>query len=118
MRMLTLGTSIQATVVPSQAVQIGQDKSFVYVARADGTAEMRTVKPGTTTTDSMTVIEEGLKPGEQVITDGQLRLVPGSKITKGQGQPGRGQGGQGQGGDQNQGQGGGERRGNGQAPQK
>jgi len=115
---LTLGTSIQATVVPSQAVQIGQDKSFVYVARADGTAEMRTVKPGTTTTDSMTVIEEGLKPGEQVITDGQLRLVPGSKITKGQGQPGRGQGGQGQGGDQNQGQGGGERRGNGQAPQK
>jgi len=114
---LTLGTSIQATVVPSQAVQIGQDKSFVYVARADGTAEMRTVKPGTTM-DSMTVIEEGLKPGEQVITDGQLRLVPGSKITKGQGQPGRGQGGQGQGGDQNQGQSGGERRGNGQAPQK
>ena len=114
---LTLGTSLQATVVPSQAVQIGQDKSFVYVARADGTAEMRTVKPGTTM-DSMTVIEEGLKPGEQVITDGQLRLVPGSKITKGQGQPGRGQGGQGQGGDQNQGQSGGERRGNGQAPQK
>src|SRR6185436_1452387 len=53
---LTLGTSIQATVVPSQAVQIGQDKSFVYVARADATAEMRTVKPGTTM-DSMTVIE-------------------------------------------------------------
>jgi len=106
---LTLGTSLQATVVPSQAVQIGQDKSFVYVARADGTAEMRTVKPGTTM-DSMTVIEEGLKPGEQVITDGQLRLVPGSKITKGQGQPGRGQGGQG--GDQNQGgEGGGRQRG-------
>lgn len=99
---LTLGTASQATVVPSQAVQIGQDKSFVYVAKADGTAEIRTVKPGTTM-DSMTVIEEGLKPGEQVITDGQLRLVPGSKIqVKGQGQ-GRGQGG---GGDQNQGQGG------------
>jgi multidrug efflux system membrane fusion protein len=108
---LTLGTSIQATVVPSQAVQIGQDKSFVYVAKADGTAEMRTVKPGTTM-DSMTVIEEGLKPGEQVITDGQLRLVPGSKIQKGQGQAGRGQGGQGQGGDQNQGgEGGGRQRG-------
>jgi multidrug efflux system membrane fusion protein len=109
---LTLGTAIQATVVPSQAVQIGQDKSFVYVARADGTAEMRTVKPGTAM-DSMTVIEEGLKPGEQVITDGQLRLVPGSKIqAKGQGQAGRGQGGQGQGGDQNQGgEGGGRQRG-------
>jgi multidrug efflux system membrane fusion protein len=102
---LTLGTASQATVVPSQAVQIGQDKSFVYVAKADGTAEMRTVKTGTTM-DSMTVIEEGLKPGEQVVTDGQLRLVPGSKIQKGQGQGGRGQGGQGQGGDQNQGQGG------------
>ncbi len=94
---LTLGTASQAIVVPSQAVQIGQDKSFVYVAKADGTAEIRTVKPGTTM-DSMTVIEEGLKPGEQVITDGQLRLVPGSKIqVKGQGQGGR---------DQNQGQGG------------
>jgi multidrug efflux system membrane fusion protein len=117
---LTLGTASQATVVPSQAVQIGQDKSFVYVAKADGTAEMRTVKSGTTMV-SMTVIEEGLKPGEQVITDGQLRLVPGSKIQiKGPGQPGRGQGGgQGQGGppggDQNQGsgQGSGERRGGG-----
>ena len=101
---LTLGTATQATVVPSQAVQIGQDKSFVYVAKADGTAEIRTVKTGTTM-DSMTVIEEGLKPGEQVVTDGQLRLVPGSKIqVKGQGQSGRGQGGgQGQSGDQNQG---------------
>lgn len=109
---LTLGTASQATVVPSQAVQIGQDKSFVYVAKADGTAEMRTVKSGTTM-DSMTVIEEGLKPGEQVITDGQLRLVPGSKIQiKGQGQAGRGPGGQGQGGDQNQGgEGGGRQRG-------
>ena len=61
---------------------------------------------------SMTVIEEGLKPGEQVVTDGQLRLVPGSKIQKGAGQPGRGQGGSGQGGDQNQGgEGGGRQRG-------
>jgi len=126
---LTLGIATQATVVPSQAVQIGQDKSFVWVAKADGTAEMRTVKTGTTL-ESMTVIDEGLKPGEQVITDGQLRLVPGSKIqVKGPGQGGRGQGGgqgqggdqnrqgrgQGQGGDQNQ-QGGGRRRGGGQYP--
>jgi membrane fusion protein, multidrug efflux system len=109
---LTLGTASQATVVPSQAVQIGQDKSFVYVARADGTAEIRTVKSGTTM-DSMTVIEEGLKPGEQVITDGQLRLVPGSKIQiKGQGQ-------RGQGGDQGQPvQGESGRRSGGQAPEK
>jgi multidrug efflux system membrane fusion protein len=85
--------------VPSQAVQIGQDKSFVYVAKADGTVEMRTVKTGTSI-ESMTVIEEGLQPGEQVVTDGQLRLVPGAKYqAKGQGQGGRGQrGDQGQGG--------------------
>jgi multidrug efflux system membrane fusion protein len=55
---LTLGTSMQAIVVPSQAVQIGQDKSFVYVVKADGTAEMRAVKTGTTM-ESMTVVEDG-----------------------------------------------------------
>jgi multidrug efflux system membrane fusion protein len=88
---LTLGTQNQAMVVPSQAVQTGQDKSFVYVVKADMTVEMRTVKVGTTI-NNMTVVEEGVKPAEQVVTDGQLRLVPGAKVqTKGQG----GQGGQG-----------------------
>jgi multidrug efflux system membrane fusion protein len=107
---LTLGTANQAIVVPTQAVQIGQDKSFVYVVKADGTAEMRTVKTGTAV-ESMTVIEDGLKPGEQVVTDGQLRIVPGAKVqVKGQGQGGggrrgdQGQSGQPQaGGDQGQG---------------
>src|ERR1043165_8261386 len=107
---LTLGTASQAIVVPTQAVQIGQDKSFVYVVKADGTAEMRTVKVGTAM-HNMTVIEEGLKPGEQVVTDGQLRIVPGAKVqVKAPGQGGRGQGGEGQGG---QGQGGSGRRGGG-----
>ena len=97
---LTLGTQNQAIVVPSQAVQIGQDKSFVYVVKADMTVETRTVKTGTTI-ENMTVIDDGLKPGEQVVTDGQLRLVPGAKVqTRGQGGgqgrqggPGEGQGG-------------------------
>src|SRR5437016_685439 len=90
---LTLGTQNQATVVPSQAVQIGQDKSFVYVVKSDMTVEVRTVKTGTAI-DNMTVIEDGLKPGEQVVTDGQLRLVPGAKVqVKGAG-AGQGQGGQ------------------------
>jgi len=93
---MTLGTAMQAIVIPTQAVQVGQDKSFVYVAKADGTVEIRTVKTGTTM-ESMTVIEDGLKPGEQVVTDGQLRLVPGAKVqVKGQG----GRGGQGQGANQ------------------
>ncbi len=82
---LTLGIQNGAVVVPSQAVQIGQDKSFVYVVKSDSTAEMRVIKPGPTV-DTMTVIEDGLKPGEQVVTDGQLRLVPGAKVQpKGQG---------------------------------
>src|SRR5215813_8453170 len=104
---LTLGTDTQATVVPSQAVQVGQDKSFVYVVKADSTAEMRTVKTGTTV-ESMTVIEDGLKPGEQIVTDGQLRLVPGAKYqVRGQGQSG----GRGQRGDQGQGGQGGQNQG-------
>ena len=104
---LTLGTESQAIVVPSQAVQSGQDKSFVYVVKADMTVEVRTVKTGTTI-ENMTVVEDGLKPGEQVVTDGQLRLVPGAKVqVKGQG---NGQGG-------NQGGGGGRRGGGGNANQ-
>src|SRR2546428_9953083 len=88
---LTLGVENQALVVPSQAVQIGQDKSFVYVVKFDQIVEARTVKTGSTI-DNMTVIDDGLKVGEQVVTDGQLRLVPGAKVqTKGQG--GRGQSG-------------------------
>src|SRR6266446_2884338 len=87
---LTLGTENQAIVVPSQAVQAGQDKSFVYVVKADSTVEVRTVKTGATI-DNMTVIDDGLKPGEQVVTDGQLRLVPGAKVQ--QKGAGRGQGG-------------------------
>jgi multidrug efflux system membrane fusion protein len=82
---LTLGTQTAAVVVPSQAVQIGQDKAFVYVVKSDSTVEMRTVKTGATI-DTMTTIDDGLKPGEQVVTDGQLRLVPGAKVqAKGQG---------------------------------
>jgi multidrug efflux system membrane fusion protein len=95
---LTLGTQSGATVVPSQAVQQGQDKSFVYVVKADSTVEMRVVRPGTVA-GTMTVIDDGLKPGEQVVTDGQLRLVPGAKAQpKGQnanqGGPSNPQGGQ------------------------
>ncbi len=95
--LLTLGIANQAIVVPTQAVQVGQDKSFVYVVKFDGTVEMRTVTTGTAV-GNMTVIENGLKPGEQVVTDGQLRLVPGAKVqVKTPGQGGRGQGGPGQG---------------------
>jgi multidrug efflux system membrane fusion protein len=76
---LTLGTQHEAVVIPAQAVQIGQDNSFVYTVKPDMTVEVRNVKTGTTYKDMM-VIDDGLKPGEKVVTDGQLRLVPGAAV--------------------------------------
>lgn len=76
---LTLGTQQQAVVVPSQAVQIGQDNSFVYTVKPDMTVEVRKVKTGPTFNE-MIVIDEGLNPGDKVVTDGQLRLVPGATV--------------------------------------
>jgi multidrug efflux system membrane fusion protein len=76
---LTLGTEQQAVVIPSQAVQIGQDNSFVYAVKPDMTVEVRNVKTGPAYNE-MVVIEDGLKPGDKVVTDGQLRLVPGAQV--------------------------------------
>ena len=76
---LTLGTQSQAVVIPSQAVQIGQDTSFVYTVKPDNTVEVRNVKTGSTY-NQMTVIDDGIKAGEKVVTDGQLRLVPGATV--------------------------------------
>jgi multidrug efflux system membrane fusion protein len=86
---LTLGQQREAVVVPSQAVQIGQDNSYVYVVKPDMTAEVRTVKAGSSL-NNLTVIEEGIKPGEKVVTDGQLKLVPGALVQSRSDQPGSG----------------------------
>ncbi len=75
---ITLATIHDAVVVPSQAVQTGQQGQFVFVIKAD-TAELRPVNAGITHKD-MTVIEKGLAPGEQVVTDGQMLLIPGAKV--------------------------------------
>jgi multidrug efflux system membrane fusion protein len=72
-----------ALTVPSPAVQLGPNGSFVYVATTQGTAEMRTVTPGATEAGA-TVITQGLKAGDKVVTDGQSRLQPGAKIKIGQ----------------------------------
>jgi membrane fusion protein, multidrug efflux system len=89
---LTLGEQREAVVVPSQAVQIGQDNSYVYVVKPDMTTEVRTVKAGTSL-NNMTVIDEGIKSGEKVVTDGQLKLVPGATVQNRADQQGSGQGG-------------------------
>jgi membrane fusion protein, multidrug efflux system len=77
---LTLSNLVQATVVPSQAVQTGQNGDFVFVVKPDETVEARPVTTSITT-DGKTVIATGVTPGETVVTDGQLRLVPGAKVS-------------------------------------
>ena len=70
----------RAIVVPSVAVQAGPEGQYVYVVKSDQTVEMRPVVVARTA-GAETVLKEGVKPGETVVTDGQLRLVPGSRIT-------------------------------------
>jgi membrane fusion protein, multidrug efflux system len=76
---IVLTTQPNAIVVPTQAIQTGQKGQYVFVIKKDLTVEARPVTTGRTL-NSETVIEKGLQAGEQVVTDGQLRLIPGAKI--------------------------------------
>ncbi len=76
---LEITTRPQAVVVPTRAVQIGQTGQFVYVVGADDQVELRMVKAGPEYANRM-VLEEGVAPGERVITEGHLRVVPGAKV--------------------------------------
>jgi len=76
---MTLYTVADATVVPAQAVQTGQQGPYVFVVKPDLGVETRPVTTGISSGD-VTVVEKGISPGETVVTDGQLRLVPGSKV--------------------------------------
>jgi multidrug efflux system membrane fusion protein len=76
---LTLRTEANAVVVPSQAVQTGQAGQYVFVVKQDMTAEYRPVVVASSVGNE-TVIQKGLATGETVVTDGQLRLVPGVKV--------------------------------------
>ncbi len=66
-------------VVPSPAVQTGQQGAYVYVLKPNMTVDVQQVKAGQSVNDE-TEILEGLSEGETVVTDGQIRLVPGSKV--------------------------------------
>jgi multidrug efflux system membrane fusion protein len=77
---LTLGVIPDAVVVPSEAVENGPQGNFVFVVGADNRVQMRPVVVGSQV-DGATVIERGLRGGETVVTDGQLRLLPGSAVT-------------------------------------
>jgi multidrug efflux system membrane fusion protein len=76
---LRLTTRNNAVVVPNQAVQTGQDGTYVYVVGEDRTVKVVPIKTGPRIEQDM-VIDEGLAGGETVVTEGQLRLQPGSKV--------------------------------------
>ena len=76
---LALGMVNNTVVVPTQAVQEGPEGNFVYVVKADGSAEPRKIELSFTR-DGSAVIARGLQGGETVVTDGQLRLTPGAKV--------------------------------------
>lgn len=77
---LTLGEEQGALTVPSQAVQTGQQGQFAFVVRDDGTVESRPVTVSRVHGGD-SVVAQGLTAGEVVVTDGQLRLVPGARVT-------------------------------------
>jgi membrane fusion protein, multidrug efflux system len=76
---LTLTVEPAAVVVPTPALQTGQQGTFVFVVKPDQTVESRPVVTGGTVGEER-VVEQGLKPGEVVVTDGQLRLSPGARV--------------------------------------
>jgi multidrug efflux system membrane fusion protein len=82
---LTLASE-QAVVVPSQAIQAGQQGPYVFVVKPDLRVESRKVEPGRRL-ERETVVAKGLTAGERVVTDGQLRLVPGAKVEIKAGKP-------------------------------
>ncbi|MDQ2900021.1 MAG: efflux RND transporter periplasmic adaptor subunit [Acidobacteriota bacterium] len=76
---VTLATESNITVVPSEAIQTGQQGQYAFVVKPDNTVENRVVTVGRTVGRDI-VVEKGIQPGETVVVDGQLRLVPGASV--------------------------------------
>jgi membrane fusion protein, multidrug efflux system len=76
---LTLTTQPDAVVIPSEAVQVGQEGQHVFVVQPDKRVEVRPVTLGTTS-GGEAVITKGLAAGEQIVREGQFLLGPGSRI--------------------------------------
>ncbi len=75
---LVLATLPRAVVVPARSIQPGQQGEHVFVVKLDRTAEARPVRVGERVEGWVAV--DGVRPGEQVVTDGLLGLVPGAKV--------------------------------------
>ncbi len=76
---LTVRTEANALVVPSQAIQAGQQGQYVFVVKPDSTVESRPVVVAFAN-GPMTVVRQGVQAGERVVTDGQMRLLPGTRV--------------------------------------
>jgi multidrug efflux system membrane fusion protein len=76
---VTLGVESSAVVVPSEAVQTGQQGQYVFVVLPDNTVEMRPVQISRTV-EGDAIVSSGLQPGERVVTDGQMKLTPGTAV--------------------------------------
>ena len=77
---LILYVAPKALVIPARAVSVGQQGPFVYVVNSDSTVASRPVEVERTT-DEISIIARGLRAGDPVVTDGQLKLAPGSKVS-------------------------------------
>jgi multidrug efflux system membrane fusion protein len=76
---LVLTTQKDAAVIPAGVVQRGPQGTYAYVIKPDKTVEMRSIKVGQTE-GNLAIVESGLKPGEQVVADGQYKLQPGARV--------------------------------------
>ena len=76
---LVLSTLQSAVLVPATAPQTSANGSYVYVVKADSTAEQRPVELGQRQGD-LIVVQKGVAAGEQIVTDGQLGVTPGGKV--------------------------------------
>src|SRR6266404_6493071 len=77
---LLVTTLKDATVVPDDAIQHGVDGLYAFAVNADNKAELRKIKVSTSI-DGRSVVDQGLVPGERVITAGQYKVSPGSLVT-------------------------------------
>jgi len=87
--LLRLNEEQNVLVVPSQAVQTGQQGDYVFVTKPDMTVDVRQIKVGQSV-NNQTQVLQGLSDGETVVIDGQVRLVPGTKVYVSKGLDGAG----------------------------
>ena len=76
---LTLGTDTNALVVPDAAVKAGPNGTYVFLIKPDSTAEQRSVKVARSV-NGESMISDGLAENDEVVTDGQSRLINGTKV--------------------------------------